>query len=56
MPGNELSMLARLQEFERAFRQKYGREMTAEELSSLQAAREILERRLRETISEKGAA
>ena len=56
MPGNELAMLARLQEFQETFRQKHGREMTGEELNILHTAREIIECRLLEHELEKGAA
>ena len=39
-------MLAKIQDFERTFEQRYGRKMTDYELSMLKAAREIVDREL----------
>jgi len=49
-------MLARIQDFERTFEQRYGRKMTDYELSMLKTAREIVDRELRAENSEKKAA
>jgi hypothetical protein len=39
--------LDRIREFERTFKQKYGREMNDEELRLLRATKEIIQQRLR---------
>jgi hypothetical protein len=39
-------MLAKIQDFERTFEQRYGRKMTDYELSMLETAKEIVEREL----------
>jgi len=49
-------MLAKIQDFERTFEQRYGRKMTDYELSMLKTAREIVDRELRAENSEKKAA
>jgi hypothetical protein len=41
------TILDRIREFERTFKQKYGREMNDEELTLLHATREIIQQRLR---------
>jgi hypothetical protein len=46
-------MLARIQDFERTFEQRYGRKMTDYEFSMLKTAREIVDRELRAEHSEK---
>ena len=52
MPGQAVRsedpkvMLARIQDFERAFEQRYGRKMRDDELSMLKTAKEIVEREL----------
>lgn len=49
-------MLAKIQDCETTFEQKYGRKMRDEELSMLRTAREIVERELRgEKLSKKAA-
>jgi hypothetical protein len=49
-------MLAKIQDVERTFEQRYGRKMTDYELSMLKIAREIVDRELRAENSEKKAA
>jgi hypothetical protein len=48
-------MLAKIQDFEETFKQRYGRKMTDYELSMLKTAREIVDRELRAENSEKAA-
>jgi len=43
MSGHDVSILDRIREFERSFKQKYGREMNDEEHSILHAATELIQ-------------
>ena len=48
-------MLAKIQDFERTFEQRYGRKMRDDELAMLKIAKEIVERELWEKHTKKAA-